>query len=116
MNDWYLWDDTQSKSFQRSREIDLIFERLIDFRDIEFVSREIEYGFEKYSTTNMLFRNILYYFNLNRDDLNRFREIESIYFFYYFVTHNYFYNPNSNPNLIMSQERCAWTRLLCLKQ
>ena len=32
------------------------------------------------------------------------------------VTHNYFYNPNSNPNLTLSQERCVWMRLLCLKQ
>ena len=42
MNDWDLWVVAQSKSVERSREIDLIFERLIDFRDIEFVSREIE--------------------------------------------------------------------------
>ena len=42
VNDWDLWDVAQSKSVERSREIDLIFERLIDFRDIEFVSREIE--------------------------------------------------------------------------
>ena len=86
MNDWDLWDVAQSKSVERSREIDLIFERLIDFRDIEFVSREIEYGFEKYSTTNMLFMNNLYCFNLNRDDINRFREMESIFI----VTHNFF--------------------------
>ena len=58
MNDWDLWDVAQSKSVERSREIDLIFERLIDFRDIEFVFREIEYGFKKYSTTNMLLRII----------------------------------------------------------
>jgi len=42
VNDWDLWVVAQSKSVERSREIDLIFERLIDFRDIEFVSREIE--------------------------------------------------------------------------
>jgi hypothetical protein len=85
VNDWDLWDVAQSKSVERSREIDLIFERLIGFRDIEFVSREIEYGFEKYSTTNMLFMNNLYYCNLNRDDINRFREMESIFIFIIFL-------------------------------
>ena len=62
----------------------MIFERLIGSRDIEFVSREIENVFEKYSTTNILFMNNLYYFNLNRDDINRFREMESIFIFIIF--------------------------------
>ncbi len=96
MNDWDLWDVDQSKSVERSREIDLILERLVDFRDIEFVSREIEYGFEKYSTTNMLFMNNLYYLNLNRDDVNRFREMESIFIFIIFfkkLSHTTIFQP-----------------------
>ena len=77
VNDWDLWDVAQSKSVERSTEIDWVFERLNWFSRNRKYFRQIEYIFEKYSTTNMLFRNNLYYFNLNRDDFNRFREMES---------------------------------------
>ena len=55
-----LWFVIHSKSFERSREIDLVFREIELVFEKSIYFRQIEYVFEKYSTTDLLFLWTIY--------------------------------------------------------